>query len=69
EEETLHYLGQVRRVLAPGGRMLATGRVGSEREEWLVDTLRSAGLDLLALYPGTWRGPGDGLSDQDVVVA
>jgi SAM-dependent methyltransferase len=69
EEETLHYLGQVRRVLAPGGRMLATARVGPEREEWLLETLRAAGLDLVELHPGTWSGRAEGLSDDDVVVA
>jgi SAM-dependent methyltransferase len=69
EEETLHYLGQVRRVLAPGGWLLATGRVGPEREEWLVETLRSAGLDLVALHPGRRRGRDDGLSDDEMVIA
>ncbi|HEX2104876.1 MAG TPA: class I SAM-dependent methyltransferase [Solirubrobacteraceae bacterium] len=68
-EETLHELGQVRRVLAPGGRLLATGRFAPEREEWLLETLRAAGLDLVALHPGTWSGHPEGLSDQDVVVA
>ena len=69
EEETLHELGQVRRVLAPGGRMLATARVVPEREEWLLDTLRAAGLDLVDLHPGTWSGRDEGLSDDDLVVA
>jgi SAM-dependent methyltransferase len=69
EEETLHYFGQVRRVLAPGGRVLATGRYAPEREEWLLETLRAAGLDLVDLHPGTWSGRAEGLSDEDVVVA
>jgi SAM-dependent methyltransferase len=69
EEETLHYFGQVRRVLAPGGRVLATAQVAGEREEWLVETLRAAGLDLVELHPGRWSGREDGLSEHDVVVA
>jgi SAM-dependent methyltransferase len=98
-DEALHYLGQVRRVLAPGGRMLATAfvvdaeapapalefgpvsdgmavvdpslpeeAVGFE-EEWLLEALRAAGLDLVELHPGLWTGRSDGLSFQDVVVA
>jgi SAM-dependent methyltransferase len=98
-DEALHYLGQVRRVLAPGGRMLATvfvldpdapapalafgdvsdgmavvdpampeEAVGFE-EEWLLEALRAAGLDLVALHPGSWTGREDGLSFQDVVIA
>ena len=98
-DETLHYLGQVRRVLAPGGRMLATAfvldpdapspalafgppadgmavvdpavpeeAVGFE-EEWLLEALRTAGLDVVALHPGLWTGRSDGTSFQDVVVA
>jgi SAM-dependent methyltransferase len=69
EEETLHYFGQVRRVLAPGGRVLATAQVSGEREEWLEETLRAAGLDLVDLHPGTWSGRDEGLSEQDVVIA
>jgi ubiquinone/menaquinone biosynthesis C-methylase UbiE len=81
EEETLHYMGQVRRVLAPGGRVLATAYVApsgtgdepSERavvsEDRLLETLRAAGLDLVELHPGSWTGRAEGLSDQDVVVA
>jgi SAM-dependent methyltransferase len=69
EAETLHYLGQVRRVLAPSGRVLATAQLGPGREEWLLETLRAAGLDLVALHPGTWSGRAEGLSDQDVVIA
>jgi ubiquinone/menaquinone biosynthesis C-methylase UbiE len=69
EEETLHYFGQVRRVLAPGGRVLATAQVAGEREEWLVETLRAAGVDLVELHPGRWSGREDGLSEHDVVVA
>jgi SAM-dependent methyltransferase len=100
-DEALHYLGQVRRVLAPGGRMLATAFVldpaapapapalafGAPvdgmavvdpavpeeavafEEEWLLEALRAAGLDLVALHPGSWTGREDGLSFQDVVVA
>jgi SAM-dependent methyltransferase len=68
EEETLHYMGQVRRVLAPGGRVLATAYVApsgtgdepSERavvsEDRLLETLRAAGLDLVELHPGSWTG-------------
>jgi SAM-dependent methyltransferase len=81
EEETLHYMGQVRRVLAPGGRVLATAYVaprdmGDEppghavvSEDRLLETLRAAGLDLVELHPGSWTGRAEGLSDQDVVVA
>jgi hypothetical protein len=56
-------------VLAPGGQMLATGRFAPEREEWLLETLRAAGLDLVELHPGTWSGAEEGLSDDDVVIA
>jgi SAM-dependent methyltransferase len=69
EEETLHYLGQVRRVLAPGGRVLASAQVSPAREEWLGETLRAAGLDLVELHPGTWSGRPEGLSEDDLVVA
>jgi SAM-dependent methyltransferase len=95
----LHYLAQTRRVLAPGGRVLATAFVldphapdpalvfGPPRdgtavvdpavpeeavafdEDWLLEALRAAGLDLVALHPGSWTGRADGLSFQDVVVA
>jgi SAM-dependent methyltransferase len=100
-DEALHYLGQVRRVLAPGGRMLATAFVVDEdapapapalafgpvangmavvdpalpeeavafEEEWLLEALRAAGLDLVEMHPGLWTGRADGLSFQDVVVA
>jgi SAM-dependent methyltransferase len=98
-DAALHYLGQTRRVLAPGGRVLATAYVldpeapaprmafGSPaggmavldpalpeeavayEEEWLLEALRAAGLDLVALHPGTWTGRAEGLSFQDVVVA
>ncbi|MEA2383146.1 MAG: hypothetical protein QOH72_3117 [Solirubrobacteraceae bacterium] len=98
-DEALHYLGQVRRVLASGGRMLATVFVLDPEaeapalafgppsggmavvdpavpeeavafeEEWLLEALRAAGLDLVALHPGLWAGRPDGLSFQDVVVA
>jgi SAM-dependent methyltransferase len=98
-DEALHYLGQVRRVLAPGGLMLATVFVLDPEapapalafgppsggmavvdpavpeeavafeEEWLLEALRTAGLDLVALHPGLWSGRPDGLSFQDVVVA
>jgi SAM-dependent methyltransferase len=81
EEETLHYFGQVRRVLAPGGRVLATAYVAppegaaapphgtTVEEEWLLETLRAAGLDLFDLHLGTWSGRAEGLSEQDLVVA
>jgi SAM-dependent methyltransferase len=69
DQEALHRLGQVRRVLAPGGRVLASGRWGPEREEWLFEALRAAGLDLVALHPGRWTGREDGLDLDDVVVA
>ena len=95
----LHYLAQTRRVLAPGGRVLATAFVldaeapepavkfgaASEgmavvdpalpeeavafEEDWLLEALRSCGLDLVALHPGSWTGRDGGLSFQDVVVA
>lgn len=95
----LRYLGQTRRVLAPGGRVLLTAFVldpgapdpalsfGPPRDgmavvdpawpqdavayedEWLLEALRAAGLDLVALHPGSWTGRADGLSFQDVVVA
>ena len=42
--------------------------VGFE-EEWLLEALRAAGLDLVALHPGSWTGRSEGLSFQDVVVA
>jgi SAM-dependent methyltransferase len=81
EEETLHYFGQVRRVLAAGGRVLATTYVTPAGggpapphgepvgEEWLLETLRAAGLDLVELHSGTWSGRDEGLSEQDVVIA
>jgi SAM-dependent methyltransferase len=98
-DDALHYLGQTRRVLARGGRVLLTAFVldpgapdpslsfGPTRdgmavvdearpeeavayeEEWLLEALRAAGLDLVALHPGSWTGRADGLSYQDVVVA
>jgi SAM-dependent methyltransferase len=98
-DEALHYLGQVRRVLAPGGRMLATvfmldpdavapalsfgppsdgmavvdpaipEEAVAFEEEWLLEALRAAGLDLAELHPGSWTGRQDGLSFQDVVIA
>ena len=98
-DEALHYLGQVRRVLASGGRMLATAFVLDEaapspalafgpvadgmavvdpavpeeavafEEDWLLEALRAAGLDLVGLHGGLWTGRQDGLSFQDVVVA
>ena len=98
-DPALHYLGQVRRVLAPGGRMLATVFVldpaapspaldfepaaeamavvdpalpeeaVAYESEWVLEALRTAGLDLVELHPGTWTGRPDGLSFQDVVVA
>jgi SAM-dependent methyltransferase len=98
-DDALHYLGQTRRVLAPGGRVLLTAFVldpdapdpslsfGPARdgmavvdpalpeeavayeEEWLLEALRAAGLDLVALHPGSWTGRSDGPSFQDVVVA
>jgi SAM-dependent methyltransferase len=98
-DEALHYLGQVRRVLASGGRMLATAFVLDEaapspalafgpvadgmavvdpavpeeavafEEDWLLEALRAAGLDLVGLHGGLWTGREDGLSFQDVVVA
>ena len=69
DDEALHYLGQVRRVLAPGGRVLASGRWAPEREERLLETLRAAGIDLLDLHPGSWTGRPDGLGFEDLVVA
>jgi SAM-dependent methyltransferase len=99
-DAALHYLGQVRRVLAPGGRMLATffvldpdasspalafGPVAdgmavvvdpalpeeavAYEAEWVLEALRAAGLELVALHAGTWTGRPDGLSFQDLVVA
>jgi SAM-dependent methyltransferase len=98
-DEALHYLGQVRRVLAGGGRMLATVFVLDDdapapalafgppsdgmavidpalpeeavafEEDWLLEALRAAGLDLVALHPGLWTGREEGLSFQDVVIA
>jgi hypothetical protein len=38
-------------------------------EEWLLEALRAAGLDLVDLHGGTWTGRPEGLSFQDVVVA
>jgi hypothetical protein len=37
--------------------------------DWLLEALRAAGLDLVAVHPGSWTGRADGLSFQDVVVA
>ena len=98
-DAALHYLGQTRRVLAPGGRVLLTAFVldpdapdpalafGPPRDgiavvdealpeeavafesDWLLEALRAAGLDLVAVHPGGWTGRPDGLSFQDVVVA
>lgn len=98
--EALRYLAQTRRVLAPGGRMLATLFVLDERprehaalafgaardgmavvdealpeqavayeEEWLLEALRDAGLDLVAIHPGAWTGAEQGTSFQDLVIA
>jgi SAM-dependent methyltransferase len=95
----LHYLGQIRRVLAPGGRALVTAFVLDPdapdpalafgpvadgmavvdpavpeeavafESDWLLEALRAAGLDLVAIHPGSWTGREGGLSFQDVVVA
>jgi SAM-dependent methyltransferase len=82
-DPALHYLGQTRRVLARGGRVLATvlvldpeapdralpaEAVGCE-EEWLLEALRTAGLDFVALHAGRWAGRSDGLGFEDLVVA
>jgi hypothetical protein len=37
--------------------------------DWLLEALRAAGLDLVAVHPGGWTGRADGLSFQDVVIA
>ena len=98
-DDALHYLGQTRRVLAPGGRVLLTAFVldpdapdpalsfgavhdgmavvdpglpeeaVAYEEEWLLEALRAAGLDFVAVHPGSWTGRTDGLSFQDLVVA
>lgn len=95
----LHYLGQTRRVLAPGGRLLFTAFVLDRdapdpalafgppsdgmavvdpalpeaavayEEDWLLEALRAAGLDLVAIHPGSWTGRADGPSFQDLVLA
>jgi SAM-dependent methyltransferase len=95
----LHYLGQTRRVLARGGRLLFTAFVLDPdapgpalafgppvdgmavvdpalpeeavafEEDWLLEALRAAGLDLVAIHPGSWTGRGGGLSFQDLVLA
>jgi SAM-dependent methyltransferase len=81
-DEALHYLGEVRRVLAAGGRLLATlyvmdgdppgssppGDAVAIEEESLMETMRAAGLDLAALHRGRWAGHEDGMSVQDLVV-
>ena len=38
-------------------------------EDWLLEALRAAGLDLVALHPGSWTGRTGGLSFQDLVLA
>jgi hypothetical protein len=38
-------------------------------EDWLLEALRAAGLDLVGLHGGLWTGREEGLSFQDVVVA
>jgi ubiquinone/menaquinone biosynthesis C-methylase UbiE len=94
-----HYLREARRVLAAGGRLLASAFVledeaapapaiafGAPRDgmavadpdvpeeavayerAWLEAALRDAGLHLVALHPGRWRG-GEGRSFQDLVIA
>ena len=98
-DAALHYLGQTRRVLARGGRVLLTAFVLDPdapdpalafgpavdgiavvdpalpeeavafESDRLLEALRAAGLDLVAVHPGGWTGRPDGLSFQDVVVA
>ena len=38
-------------------------------EDWLLEALRAAGLDLVAIHSGSWTGRADGLSFQDLVLA
>jgi SAM-dependent methyltransferase len=98
--EARHYLAEARRVLAPGGRLLASAFVldgaapptpaiafGPPREGmaladrdvpeeavayergWLEAAVRDAGLELVAIHPGTWTGRRGGRSFQDLVLA
>jgi hypothetical protein len=58
---------------ASGGMAVVDPAVPEEavayEEEWLLEALRAAGLDLVGLHPGQWTGRAEGLSSQDVVVA
>jgi SAM-dependent methyltransferase len=105
EADATHYLAECERVLAPGGRLLATffllndtsralmaeGKAGlqfldvDERlaildeslpeeavaydDEWVFETLRVNGLELVGLHPGSWSGRDEYVSFHDIVVA
>ena len=38
-------------------------------DEWVFETLRTNGLELIGLYPGSWSGRQEFISFQDIVVA
>ncbi len=77
------YLGEIGRLLRPGGCYLGTWYLVSDDDDRPVDRLPSAavtttvahamcdeaGLDVTTLFHGHWDGRSDGLSYQDIVVA
>jgi SAM-dependent methyltransferase len=38
-------------------------------DEWVFETLRSSGMELVGLHPGSWSGRDEFISFQDIVVA
>lgn len=82
ESETAHYLSEIGRVLAPGGRLFATfsfleadqhvAVVSEDLPDEAVaydrDWLQARAPGRIELHPGAWRG-GDGLDLLDIVVA
>jgi SAM-dependent methyltransferase len=76
------YLGEIGRLLRPGGHYLGTWYLLSDEDERAPDAvpraavseraaramLAEAGLEVTAVHYGHWDGRADGLSYQDIIV-